>query len=169
MKYIVYIKANNRVLPNGVLYKEPTIIPNGLGLARCEIVPQGDILTVVNLQAKTEKYTVKEPKEVVKVDEENNEYTETEYVEVEKEREYQTCEIVASVDNAKVIRNQIQKLTSWFNNEYRYYNEKLTRFNALGVIESVVDKVFNITYSSLYDLYVQAEKVRAEIKELENK
>jgi hypothetical protein len=165
MKYIVYKKQDNKVLH--ILDKEPIAISDNLGLARCEAIPQGDKFSIANLQEKTEKYTDLEAKEVVKKDEQGNEYIETEYVEVEKEREYQVCELLASVDEKKPIRNQIAKLKNWFNNEYRYYNEKLTRFEALNIAEVVVDKVFNITYLSLNDLYVQAEKVRTEIKELE--
>ena len=120
MKYIVYKKQDNKVLH--ILDKEPVAISEVLGLARCETVPQGDILTVVNLQAKTEKYTVKEPKEVVKIDEQGNEYTETEYVEVEQERNYFTCELVGTEDTRKKTLAKINEL-----------KRKLANYDYIGV------------------------------------
>jgi hypothetical protein len=108
MNYVVYYKDTLKVYK--FVNSENVKLTNDLAIARCENIPQGDKFTVTNLQSKTEKYTVEEPKEVVKTDEQGNEYTETEYIEVEKEREYQTCELVGEVDNKKKTLARIGEL-----------------------------------------------------------
>lgn len=95
MKFIIYDKKTLKVIR--IMNKEPIALTDNLGLARCEIIPQGDNFSVSNIQTHTEQYIIKETKEVAKVDEEGNEYTETEYEEVVKTREYQTCKLVAKV------------------------------------------------------------------------
>lgn len=95
MKFIVYEKDTLKVIH--ILDKEPIALTDNLGLARCEIIPQGDNFTVANIQNHTKQYVIKEPKEVVRIDEEGNEYTETEYEEVIKTNEYQTCKLMAKV------------------------------------------------------------------------
>lgn len=121
MKYIVYNKETLKVLH--ILDKEPISISDNLAVARTEVVPQGDILTVTNIQPKTEKYIVKEPKTVlVKNEETGEEYEDYEYVEVEKEREYFSCEVIGTVDQKKVIRNKIAQL-----------KKKLTDLDYIGV------------------------------------
>ena len=62
---------------------------------------------------------------------------------------------------------KIEELKKWFNNEYRLYNEKLTRFQALDIKEEIYDEYRNKTYLTLNDLYLEAEKVRLEINDLE--
>ena len=173
MKYIVYREANHRVYNNNILDKAPISVSKGLDVARCEVVPtynraKGEYLEVFNIQEHTETYTEKEPREVKKVDElTGEEYTEPEYVEVVKTRPYKTCELVVMVDNKLLKSLRLRQLKSWFDNEYRYYAEKFTRFNALNISDVILDKIFNITYFNLNDLYLQAEKVRTEIKKLE--
>lgn len=172
MKYIVYKKSNNRVHNNEILDQPPIDLTDTLGVARCEFIPKynqanGEYLEVFNIQEHTETYTEKVGKEVLKVDEQGNEYTDTEYEEVVKTRPYKTCELTVKQDESILKANRLRFLKSWFNNEYRYYNEKLTRFKALSISEIVIDSTFNIVYSNLDALYIQAEKVRAEINELE--
>ena len=166
MKFIVYEKKTLKVLH--ILDKEPISITDNLAVARCENIPQGDILTVTNIQPKTEKYIVKEPKIVEIKDEATGEvHEETKYVEVEKEREFFTCDIVGTVDEKKVVRNSIIKLKNWFNTNYRMYNEMLTRRKALGIEKACDDKVRGKVYSTLGELYQEAEKVVEEINQLE--
>lgn len=170
MKYIVYKKANNRIHNNEILDQPPKDLTETLGVARCDFIPKlntGEYLEVFNIQEHTETYTEQVEKEVLKVDEQGNEYTDTEYEEVVKTRPYKTCELVVMVDNKLLKSLRLRKLKSWFNNEYRYYAEKFTRFNALNIGEVIYDKFFGITYSSINDLYLKAESVRAEINALE--
>lgn len=169
MKYIVY--KDNKVLH--ILDKAPISVSSDLSIARCDFIPKynkanGEYLEVFNVQEQTEIYTEKEPKEVKKVDEATGEeYTDIEYIDVEKIRAYKTCELVKRVDEKNLKRIQLRKLKSWFDNEYRYYAEKLTRFVALDIAETVIDKVFGTIYLNLNDLYIQAEKIRTEINDLE--
>ena len=169
MKYIVY--RDNKVLH--ILDKAPVSVSKGLDVARCEVVPtynraKGEYLEVFNIQEHTETYTEKEPREVKKVDElTGEEYTDTEYEEVVKTRPYKTCELVVMVDNKLLKSLRLRQLKSWFDNEYRYYAEKFTRFNALNIGEVIYDKFFGTTYSNINDLYLKAESVRAEINTLE--
>lgn len=169
MKYVIC--KDNKVLD--IVNKEPVSVSKSVIIARCKNIPKinkanGEYYEVFNIQEHTETYTVKEPKEVIKIDEATGEeYPDTEYVEVEKDRTYFTCELTVKQSEKTVKRIRLRKLKNWFNTEYRYYNEKLTRFKALGIFESVTDKVFNLTYASLDDLYMQAEKIRNEINELE--
>ncbi len=166
MKFIVYEKKTLKVLH--ILDKEPINVSSTLAVARTETIPQGDILTVTNIQPKTEKYTVKEPKVItVKNEETGEEYEETQYVEIEKEREYFTCDIIGTVDEKKIIYGKIIKLKNWFNNNYRMYNEMLTRRASLGIEKGCIDKVRKKTYYTLNDLYIEAEIVVEEINQLE--
>ena len=119
MKYITYFKETLKV--NGIFDKEPIAISDNLGLARCETIPQGDKFTVANLQDKTEKYTIQEPKEIVKTDEYDNEYTETEYIEVEKEKTYQTCDLVGEVDTKRAVLAKIKE-----------FEDKLDKLDYIG-------------------------------------
>lgn len=171
MKYIVYYKKTLKVKQNGILNQMPVSMTDSLDIARCENIPPlniGEYHEVTNLQEHTETYTVKEPREVKKIDEiSGEEYIDTEYVDVEKTKTYKTCELAVKVDEKSLKRIQLRKLKSWFDNEYRYYNEKLTRFAALNMAETVTDKVFGTIYLNLNNLYIQAEKIRAEINSLE--
>ena len=111
MKYIVYDKKTLKVRDNGIYDKEPISITDNLAVARCETIPQGDILTVTNIQPRTEKYLVNETKPVMVKDEITGEEHEVDKIEyVEKEREYFTCDLIGSVDEKKVILNKIAQL-----------------------------------------------------------
>ena len=136
MKYITYFKNTLKV--NGIFDKEPIAITNNLALARCGTIPQGDKFTVANLQDKTERYTVKEPKEIVKVDGQGIEYTETEYIEVEKERIYQTCELQAIQPTTNELEERQAK-------EYEKLVERLIRqkyslSNELAILRQATTK-----------------------------
>jgi hypothetical protein len=166
MKYIEYNKETLRVI--NVLDKEPSIIPSTSAIARCEVVPNGNRRTVTNIKPQTEKYFAKQPKKVEVKDEETGEtYTNTIYEDVELEREYFSCEVVATKDEKKEIYAQIQKLKNWFNTNYRMYSEMLTRRQALGIAKFCDDKVRGKVYSTLDELYQEAEKVVDEINQLE--
>jgi hypothetical protein len=166
MKYIEF--RDNKVI--NIHDNEPKHILYG-SVARCDYIPPlniGEYHEVFNVQEHTETYIEQEPREVKKVDEETKEeYIDTEYIDVEKTRIYKTCELAVKVDEKSLKRIQLRKLKTWFNNEYRYYNEKLTRFAALNMAETVTDKIFGMIYLNLNDLYIQAEKIRAEINDLE--
>ena len=170
MKYIVYSNKTNKVIPNHIYDEEPTSITKGTSVARCEYIPKlnlGEYYEVFNVQEHFETYTEKEPKEVTKVDEFGKEYIDTEYVEVEKTRPYKTCSLIVKIDTICVKKHQLIKLKRWFDKDYRETFEKFTRWQALGKVESVHDDVFNVTYYTINDLYVQGEFVRATIKTLE--
>ena len=167
--YIIFDK-NNKIVINQVVERPNTIL-NGQEIAICNNIPKydkslGEYLTVTNLQEKTEKYMGHDfvEKEVV-IDGETQPITEA--IKVEKERKYLTCDLIVSFNNKKFKENKIAELKRWFNNEYRYYAEKFTRFLALGIDEPIHDKFFDITYSNINDLYLKAESVRAEINKLE--
>lgn len=169
MNYIII--KDNKVLD--VSNKEPISVSEGVVVARCDNIPplnnaNGEYYEAINIQEKSETYIIKEPKEVFKKDEATGEeYPDVEYVEVEKERTFYTCELSVKQSEKSVKRIRLRKLKSWFDTEYRYYSEKLTRFKALGISDIVIDSTFNIVYTSLESLYIQAEKIRAEINELE--
>jgi hypothetical protein len=170
MKYIVYFNDTLKVKRNGISDVAPASFSDTLSVARCDNIPPlqlGEYYEVYNIQEHLETYTEKEEREVKKVDEEGIEYPDTEYVDVEKTRPYKTCELRVKVNEKVVKRIRLRKLKAWFDNDYRYYTEKLTRFNALGIDEVVTDKTFNLTYTNLNELYTQAENVRTEINELE--
>lgn len=63
---------------------------------------------------------------------------------------------------------RIAELRNWFDHDYRMYNEKLQRFAALGITETVHDEFRGKDYENLHQLYVEAEVVRDEIHQLEN-
>ena len=97
MKYIVYNKETLKVFQ--ILDKEPISISDNLAVARCETIPQGDILTVSNIQPRTEKHTVQVPKLItVKNEETGEEYEDYGTEEVEKEINYFTCDVIGTVD-----------------------------------------------------------------------
>ena len=64
--------------------------------------------------------------------------------------------------------DRISNLKYWFNNDYRMYVEMLTRREALNISDTIIDSYRNKTYTSLNDLYLEAEVVASEIKSLEN-
>ena len=61
---------------------------------------------------------------------------------------------------------RISELKSWFNNDYRMYVEMLTRRESLNISDTIIDSYRNKTYTSLNDLYLEAEVVASEIKNL---
>lgn len=62
---------------------------------------------------------------------------------------------------------KISELKSWFNNNYRMYVEMLTRRESLNISDTIIDSYRNKTYTNLNDLYLEAEVVASEIKNLE--
>ena len=64
--------------------------------------------------------------------------------------------------------DRISNLKYWFNNDYRMYVEMLTRREALNISDTIIDSYRNKTYTSLNDLYLEAEVVASEINNLEN-
>ncbi len=65
------------------------------------------------------------------------------------------------------IQKEIEKWRKWFDEEYRQQNEKATRFQNLNIEYSHYDEFRNKTYTSLNELYLEAEVVRNLIQELE--
>lgn len=166
MKDIVF--KDNKVLH--ILDKLPIGVSEGVKIARCEYIPKlnlGEYHEVYNVQEHIETYTEKEPKEVKKVDElTNEEYIDTEYVDVQKQRPYKTCELRVRVNEKAVKTIRLRKLKAWFDNEYREAFEKFTRWKALGKQESVFDETFNVLFTTIDELFVYGERVREEIKAL---
>ena len=165
MKYIVY--KDNKVLH--ILDKAPIGVSEGVEIARCEYVPKlniGEYHEVFNIQEHLETYIEKEAREVKKVDEFGEEYTATEYVEVEKTRPYKTCELRVRVNEKAVKTIRLRKLKAWFDNDYRQAFEKFTRWKALDKQESVFDETFNVLFTTIDELFVYGERVREEIKAL---
>lgn len=82
------------------------------------------------------------------------------------------------VENGKVIareriitqeqinKQKIAELKQWFDTNYRTYVEMLTRRQALGIDDKIVDQFRNKTYTNLTELYEEAEVVSKEIREL---
>lgn len=114
--YIIFEKESKKV--ERVLGKKPSSITNNLEIARCENVPNydmanGEYLSVINLQEKTEKYTVKEEVEnEITVGEQK--FTDIVEVEVEKERKYLTCDLIVneSPSKAELIQKQYENKVS---------------------------------------------------------
>lgn len=102
--YIIFYKDSKKV--HKIFIKKPASITNDLEIARCENIlkyneAQGEYLTVSNLQEKTEKYIDK--KTVEKEVEINGEIQlVTEEIEVEKERNYFTCDLIVNESPNKV-------------------------------------------------------------------
>lgn len=57
----------------------------------------------------------------------------------------------------------------WFDNDYRKWNEMFTRYERMGIQETITDNYRGKTYTSLSELYAEGEIVRAEILELEER
>lgn len=111
MKYIVI--KDNKVLD--IANKDPISVSSGVIVARCENIPplnkaNGEYYEVFNIQEHTETYTVKEPREQTFKNEYGEEYTETEYVDVVKTRNYKTCDLIVMVNNKAVKRRRIAEL-----------------------------------------------------------
>lgn len=75
-----------------------------------------------------------------------------------------TAEQKKQIENAK----KVVELKEWFNNDYRTYVEMFTRRNALDITDVIRDAKRNKTYTSLNELYKEAEVVAKEIRGLEN-
>ena len=125
MKYIVF--RNSKVLH--ILDKEPISVSQGTSVARCDYIPNlnvGEYHEVFNVQDHIETYTDKEEVEVVKTDElTGEEYTETEWVEVEKTRPYLTCELLVK---KKEIKIPYEKLVE------KYIREKYSISQELAIL-----------------------------------
>lgn len=82
------------------------------------------------------------------------------------------------VENGKVVAREriitqeeinlqkILELKNWFEKDYRTYVEMLTRRQALGIDDKIIDEFRNKTYTNLNELYQEAEVVAQEIKDL---
>lgn len=89
-------------------------------------------------------------------------------LELERQEREKTYKLRAEkLEKQLVIQSQIGTLKQWFNREYRYFNEKLTRLQALSISEICVDNVRGKQYTTLLELYTEAEVVRQEINDLE--
>lgn len=114
--YIIFYKDSKKV--RNVYSQKPASISNNLEIARCDNVPkyneaQGEYLTVTNLQEKTEKYIAKETVEKqIEVDGEIQ--TVIEEIEVEKERNYFTCDLIVneSPNKDELIERQYENKVS---------------------------------------------------------
>lgn len=64
----------------------------------------------------------------------------------------------------------IEKLDSWFENDYKKYEQMFTRRKALGIEDVIEDefrnRVGDKAYHNLIELYEEAEVVAKEIREL---
>ena len=114
--YIIFYKDSKRV--HKVLSVKPVTITSTLEIARCDNIPkyneaQGDYLTVINLEEKTEKYIDKETVEKeVEIDGEMQKVTEA--IKVEKERPYFTCDLIVNEipNKAELIERQYENKVS---------------------------------------------------------
>lgn len=157
MKYIIYDKKTLKIVR--IMNKEPIALTDNLGLARCESIPQGDNFKVSNIQTHAENYIEKEPKEVTKVDEQGNEYTETEYEEVVKTREYQTCEIMPKIYSQTEINNKKDK-------EYELLVERLIRQKySQSQVEAILNNYIDGTENEEYKTeFVELQNYRKQCK-----
>ena len=114
--YIIFEKESKKVVQ--VLDKKPGSITNDVEIAICDSVPKynpavGEYLTVTNLQENTEKYIGNDfvEKEVV-IDGET--HTITEAVEVEKEHQYFTCDLIVNENpkKAELLEKQYENKVS---------------------------------------------------------
>lgn len=83
------------------------------------------------------------------------------------QEEYENYLSTKNVPTQKDInKNKIAELKQWFENDYRTYVEMLTRRQALGIDDKIVDQFRNKTYTNIMELYQEAEVVAQEIKDL---
>lgn len=73
-------------------------------------------------------------------------------------------EIVEDSDATKAARRR-----QWFDEDYRKWNEMFTRYEKMGISETIDDEFRGKTYHSLAELYAEGEIVRKEILELEGR
>lgn len=152
----VYNEAKTAILTNYDLnegyLREDTIIKHIEGTSEIkEVYHLEPILGYKNCFRKV--VDVKGVKATLEQDVEEKIFVYIPYTEIEK---------VKIQNNKKII-----KLKKWFDKDYRYYCEKLTRFQALGLTEEIEDMERGTSYHSLTELYEEAEKVRSEINDLE--
>ena len=157
MKYIIYEKKTLKVVR--VKNEEPVALTDNLGLARCEVLPQGDNFSVANIQTHTEPYTETIQKEVVKVDEQGNEYEDFETIEITKIREYQTCDLVPKIYSQNELKAKKDK-------EYealveRFLRQKYSLSNELAILRQASTKPEEY---AVYNAY--AEECKAKAKEI---
>ena len=79
-------------------------------------------------------------------------------------KDYQ--EKLQKYNNELESQQKILELKNWFDTNYRTYCEMLTRRQALGIDDKIVDQFRNKTYTNLTELYEEAEVVSKEIREL---
>ena len=70
------------------------------------------------------------------------------------------------ITQEQINKQKIAELKQWFDTDYRTYCEMLTRRQALGIDDKIVDQFRNKTYTNLTELYEEAEVVSKEIREL---
>lgn len=166
--YIIFDKNSKIVLNQDV--EKPDTISNSQEIAICNNIPKydkslGEYLIVTNLQEKTEKYTGHDfvEKDVV-IDGEMQRVTEA--IEVEKERNYFTCNLIVN-ENIKIkkelkIRDLKQKLR-----EYDYVSSKLAEATARYIV-SQDDAEIKALYTEYEKELTQKQAWRDEINLLEN-
>ena len=95
-----------------------------------------------------------------RIDEENSKFAQPEI------NEYEDIQIYIPYTTTEFNNIACRKLEDWFSNSYKMYCEMLTRRQALQIEDSIYDEFRNKTYTNLMELYLEAEIVASEIKEL---
>ena len=90
MKYIVYNKNTNAVIH--ILNKEPIAVSNSLGVAECLAIPNCDYFLVTNIKKHSKTY-----KEIIYEFDDNGEEVAKE---VEKVKEWETCDLIEYTDKS---------------------------------------------------------------------
>ena len=90
MKYIVYKKSNNSVIR--ILEKEPVAVSNSLGVAECSAIPNCKYCLATNIKKHSETY-----KEIIYEFDDNGEAVAKE---VEKVKEWETCDLIEDTDKS---------------------------------------------------------------------
>lgn len=83
--------------------------------------------------------------------------------------EYEEIQVYIPYTDFELKKITLNKLDKWFKNQYREYNEMLTRRKELGIEDTIVDEFRNKTYHNLAELYEEAEVVAREIRNLREK
>lgn len=88
--YIVYDKRTSEVVR--ILNKEPIAVTSTTAIARCETIPQGKKFIVTNIKKHSKTY-----KEIIYEFDENGEEVSKE---VEKVKEWETCDLIEDTDKS---------------------------------------------------------------------
>lgn len=153
MKYVVYNEKNNKV--QNIYDVKPFSVMKGSAIAMCEVIPpinkaNGEYYEVFNIQEHTETYTDKEPQMVKKIDELNNEeYTITEYVEVEKTRTHKTCELLVN----KKLFNEKEMQKSYESLVNRKIRKKYSANDENKVVREFLSDMSNIEKKLQFEQY----------------